>query len=232
MNHENGQYYTQFKSFCKTLTDNLNELEKQLKQFSKKADNNENCITIEGEIDKKLKEIEDLHHTLEDAYTDKNLPSGYPGPELDRRQKELQTFGQKIQSYKDSYKAIYDKKYGTQNIKFSDEDYSQKEEYKGMTTQELLKLEDKKIDQQNEKLEDILVDVKKGQVLAKNANHVLKEQNKKLEQVGTDMDRTDKKMNNVTKKLDRYIARQSTCKMIFILILELAIALGCYLVLW
>ena len=232
MDTENGKYYTQFKEFCQNLIKTEKDIEKKLDEFSAKADTNDNTISLETALSNQLKSFQELHRTLNNAYTGNNIPAGYPSPELDKRQKEIQKFGFKLKSLQDSYDAIYSKKYGTSKLNFITEDYSKKEEYKNMTPEELLQLEKTKLAKQDDKLEDIYLDVKKGTQLAKNANHEIKDQNKKLEQVREDMERTDEKMKKVTGKFERYIAQQSTCKMIIIMIIELVIALLCYLILW
>ena len=77
---------------------------------------------------------------------------------------------------------------------------------------------------QDEKLEEITLDVKKGTQLAKNAGHVMKEQNKQLDQINEDIDRTKERMDTLTGRFERYVAKFSMCKMIFIIVIELAIA--------
>ena len=114
-------------------------------------------------------------------------------------------------------------KYGFKN--FITEDYSQKEEYKNMSNDEMMALEKKRLDKQEERLDEICVDVKKGQVLAKNAGKVMKEQNKKLDQINEDIERTDERMNTLTGRFEKYVAGTSMCKMIFIMIIEIVIGI-------
>ena len=124
--------------------------------------------------------------------------------------------------------------YENERYKFKDEiteDYTQKEEYKYMSRGELMALEKKKLNNQDEQLESITLDVKKNTELAKHTKHVLKEQNKKMEQITEDMERTQEKMDKVTDRFKNYATNMSWCKLIFIMIIEFGIALVAYILL-
>ena len=112
-----------------------------------------------------------------------------------------------------------------------DEDYTQKEEYKYLNSQELMKLQKNKIKNQDEQIENITLDVKKNTQLAKQTKHVIKEQNEKLEQINEDIDRTHEKMSNLTERFKKYASGQSWCKLTIIIILELTIAFVSYFLL-
>lgn len=231
MDSENGEYYTQYKKFCEELNSKQKDIEKKLKDFSSKTNSNENTTTVENSIKEQIKSYQELQSKLSYLYSGSKAPA-IPKKELEKRQGEIQKFGFVVKSLQDSFDATYKQKYGTSNLNFITEDYSQKEEYKNMSPEELLALQKTKLTKQDDKLEDIYLDVKKGTQLAKNANHEIKEQNKKLEQLNDDMERTDEKMKKVTGKFEKFVAQQSSCKMIIIMIIELVIALGCYLLLW
>jgi len=153
-----------------------------------------------------------------------------PSIVIESRQKEIHTFGIHYEEMEKAFKSIQENKY-----KFKGEiteDYSKKEEYKNMSTQEMMLLQKRKLNDQDKQLEDITLDVKKGTVLAQNAGHVIKEQNKQLDQINEDIDRTKDRMNTLTARFERYVAKYSVCKMIIILIIELAIAVVCGLLLF
>ena len=232
MDSENNKYYFEYKKFCDELNSIQKVIEDYLKDFSIKTKEGDNTTTVENSIKEKIKSYQELQSKLSYLYSGSKAPAEISGAELVKRQKEIQKFGFVVKSLQDSFDATYKQKYGTSNLNFITEDYSQKEEYKNMSPEELLALEKTKLTKQDDKLEDIYLDVKKGTQLAKNANHEIKEQNKKLEQLNDDMERTDEKMKKVTGKFEKFVAHQSSCKMIIIMIIELAIALGCYLLLW
>ena len=68
--------------------------------------------------------------------------------------------------------------------------------------------------------------------LAVNVKHVLKVQKKKLEEINEDMDRTNEKMNKLPDRFKNYASNLSWCKIIFVFIIELVIALVAYLLLF
>ena len=140
---------------------------------------------------------------------------------IDERQKEIQKFGINYNDMDKDYKNVEENKYKFKNE--IQEDYSQKEEYKNMTTGELMVVQKNKLKDQDKQIDDITLDVKKGTQLAKNAGHVMQEQNKQLEQMNQDIDRTKDNMNKLTGRFESYVAKFSMCKMITILIIELII---------
>ena len=121
-----------------------------------------------------------------------------------------------------SFVNIGDDKYRFKN--FITEDYNDKEEYQGKSTEELMAMEKKKLEQQDNRLEEITLDVKKGTQLAKNAAHVIEEQNKQLDVITEDIERTDERMKTLTGRFENYIAKFSVCKLIIALIIEMVIA--------
>ena len=103
------------------------------------------------------------------------------------------------------------------------EDYRNKEEYKNMGVGELMEVQDKKLQEQEDHLGEIIQDVKKGDVMAKNLTHELKDQNKKIEVVNEDMDRVDSRMNKITKRFQTYVAKSSVCCLGSVLALDIVI---------
>lgn len=223
-------YYTEYRDFCRELDDIQKTIKNELLAYKSKMNNDSVTIDIEKNIKNLLQHYNELKNNLSEAYSGRNAPSGYPLKELDKRQKEIQQFGFNYEKLQKEYKSLENEKYRFKGE--INEDYSQKEEYKYLNTGELLTLEKNKLNNQDEKLESITLDVKKNTQLAKYTGHVLKEQNKKLEQINEDIDRTEEKMNKLTNRFKTYASNLSWCKLIFIILIELAIGLVAYLVLF
>lgn len=226
-----SEYYSQFNSKIseineteKKVRSSLDKLRVQIAQDPKSPTANE-----EGQIRRQINEMKDLTNKLEEAYNNRNVPSGFPGPELDRRQKEIQNIKIRMTGIDQGFQDVLDKKYGFVSTRNYD-GYAESDEMKGMSNSELLQYQKEKIQDQDKQIDEITLDVKKGQVMAKEAGHQLDEQNKQLDQLQEDIDRLDSRMKKASKKFENYVAQQSGCKIIFILILELAAALAIYLV--
>ena len=220
MNSPYKQYYTNYKEYVSQI----NDLEKKIRQgltTFKQQSGKGPTLQIEAEIKDLLKQYKELYTNLETAYSRRNVPGGFPELTIDERQKEIQKFGINYNNMDKDYKNVEENKYKFKNE--IQEDYSQKEEYKNMTTGELMVVQKNKLKDQDKQIDDITLDVKKGTQLAKNAGHVMKEQNKQLEQMNQDIDRTKDNMNKLTGRFESYVAKFSMCKMITILIIELII---------
>ena len=220
MNSPYKQYYTNYKEYVAQI----NDLEKKIRQgltTFKQQSGKGPTLQIEAEIKDLLKQYKELYTNLETAYSRRNVPGGFPELTIDERQKEIQKFGINYNDMDKDYKNVEENKYKFKNE--IQEDYSQKEEYKNMTTGELMVVQKNKLKDQDKQIDDIVLDVKKGTQLAKNAGHVMKEQNKQLEQMNQDIDRTKDNMNKLTGRFESYVAKFSMCKMITILIIELII---------
>lgn len=220
MNSPYKQYYTNYKEYVAQI----NDLEKKIRQgltTFKQQSGKGPTLQIEAEIKDLLKQYKELYTNLETAYSRRNVPGGFPELTIDERQKEIQKFGINYNDMDKDYKNVEENKYKFKNE--IQEDYSQKEEYKNMTTGELMVVQKNKLKDQDKQIDDITLDVKKGTQLAKNAGHVMKEQNKQLEQMNQDIDRTKDNMNKLTGRFESYVAKFSMCKMITILIIELII---------
>jgi hypothetical protein len=220
MNSPYKQYYTNYKEYVTQI----NDLEKKIRQgltTFKQQSGKGPTLQIEAEIKDLLKQYKELYTNLETAYSRRNVPGGFPELTIDERQKEIQKFGINYNDMDKDYKNVEENKYKFKNE--IQEDYSQKEEYKNMTTGELMVVQKNKLKDQDKQIDDITLDVKKGTQLAKNAGHVMKEQNKQLEQMNQDIDRTKDNMNKLTGRFESYVAKFSMCKMITILIIELII---------
>ena len=76
---------------------------------------------------------------------------------------------------------------------------------------ELMQLQENKLKEQDDQIDDIIVDVKKGTVLADNLEHEAKDQSKKIVQVNEDMDMVDNRMKKLTKRFQNYVKNSSYC---------------------
>ena len=223
-------YYTEYRSILKDLEGIEKKIKTELVEYKKKMNDGRITIEMENSIKGMLKQYKDKKDNLTEAYSSRNVPSGFPFAELDKRQKEIQQLGFNYDNLTKEYKEIENDRY-----KFKggiEEDYSKKEEYKFMNRDELLTLQKNKLNKQDEQIEDITIDVKKNTQLAKNAKHVLKEQNQKLEQINEDIDRTKEKMDKLTDRFKNYASSISWCKLIIIILIEFIIALVSYLLLF
>ena len=226
---EKKNYYTQYRDYCIDLSDTEKKISEAMTSYKQKIKDGGLTIEIENNIKKLLQYYKTTQNSLNDAYSYRNVPSGYPQKELDRRQKEIQQFGFNYERMLKEFKNCENERYKFKNV--ITEDYNEKEEYKYMSREELQALQKDKITAQDEKLESITLDVKKNTELAKHTKHVLKDQAKKMEQINEDMERTQDKMNKVTDRFKNYASNMSWCKLIVIMIIEFIIALVAYILL-
>ena len=75
-----------------------------------------------------------------------------------------------------------------------------------------MKLEKRKLKIQDERMDEIIFDVKKGTILAKNSWHVMKEQNNQLAHIIGDIDRIKDRMNTLSGRFEKYKASYSMLK--------------------
>ena len=189
---------------------------------------NSNTISIESEIERDIKNFKDMCNQLDNAYSNRNAPSQIPFSELDRRQKQIQKLSLDIQEMEKSFKGIQNQKYSFKGS--VPENYQQTEEMKSMSNSELLQYQKDKIKEQDKIIDDITLDVKKGRVIAKETGAIITDQNKQLDALQEDIDRLDSRMQRGIKRFENYVAKQSGCCIILVLILELALAVGIYFV--
>ena len=95
-----------------------------------------------------------------------------------------------------------------------------------------MQMQKDKLNEQDDRIEEITLDVKKNTVLAKNVGHVIKEQNKKLDEINVDIDMTDSRMKTLTGRFANYAKSRSWCCLVIILVIELAIAIVAYFLLF
>ena len=217
----NKEYYSNFKQFLTDLTTKENNIRKDLEAFQTAIGNNENTIEIENRINKELKSLKDLTEQLTEAYSSKNAPPNMPEDTLDARQKDIKKFSTTYDELFKNLQKIRDDKYAFKGQ--ITEDYRTKEEYQNMSAQELVHAGREKMNKQDERLDDITKDVKKGRVGIKEFDNQVKEQNKLIEQVNEDMDRVDSRMNKLSKRMLDYIGKSNICYLIIFFLLDAAV---------
>ena len=224
-----SELYINFNALISKHEESVKELRKRVQTYNQAASSGKNTVSIENEIEREIKNFKEFHSQMDNAYSNRNAPSHIPPNELDRRQKEIQKIGINIQELEKSYKAVQTQKYAFKGQ--ANDNYQQTEEMKSMSNSELMQLQKNKINQQDKVIDEVILDVKKGRVLAKEAQHIINDQNKQLDVLQEDIDRLDSRMQRGIKRFENYVAKQSGCCIIIILILELAAAFGIYFLL-
>ena len=212
------QYHTNFKSFISDLTEQDKSLRADLSSFKENIGKGANTIELEKKIKNAMKQFKDLLDKLNEAYLSKNIPGTMADNIVDARQKEIKKFQTAYDEINKDFLALNDDKYSFKGQ--ITEDYKNKEEYKGKSTEELLQVQKSKLNQQNEQIAEITQDAKKGTVLAKNLQHKFQEQTKKINQVNEDMDILDNRMNKLSDRFEKYIDKSSGCCIMFFFFLE------------
>ena len=218
------EFYMNFPGIISKQEEASKEIRKKLSNYQQLVNGGGNTISIESDIDRDIKKYKDMVNQLDNAYSNRNAPSQMPGMELDRRQKEIQKLNIEIQEIEKSFKNLQNKKYAFKATA-DDEAYQQSEEMKSMSNTELHQLQKVKVNEQDKMIDDVILDVKKGRVLAKEAGEIIQEQNKQLDQLQEDIDRLDSRMQRGIKRFENYVSKQSGCCIIIILLLELAAAI-------
>ena len=126
-----------------------------------------------------------------------------------------------VKKFEERFSALQNRKYEFKTDKLDQIDYNEK--YKGVNTKQLLLERDNNIKAQNEHLEDISKNVKKGTVLAKNINAELENQNTQLEYLNDDIDKLDSGMKRTMKKFETYIQETSICRYLLLIFILVAI---------
>ena len=168
--------------------DEIHEIEKninvEIQNYSISIDNKENTIAIENKILDMLSNFKNKWDEVDKAYQNKNVPTLIPNGVRERRQIEVESLNSSIyKKLKERFEALKNKKYSYDFSDFEKKNYNNMEEYKNKSGEQLLKIAENKIDQQNNQLEDIALNAKIGSGYAKEAQHVLSNQNKQLEYI-------------------------------------------------
>lgn len=215
--------YTNYPNYINKLKESEKNIINEITNYQKLSKEGKNTVDFERKISFMLTDFKKSCDKLHSAYSNKNCPSSMSDIVIDSRQKEISEFEISHNKMEKSFNNIQTNKYAYKDR--ITEDYTKKEEYKDMSTGEIMQLQKDKIREQDARLDEITLDVKKGTQLAKNVQNVIKEQNKQLDQMNEDIDRTKEKMNSLTARFENYVAKYSVCKMIIILLIELAIAI-------
>ena len=168
--------------------DEIHDVEKniniEIQNYSKSIDNKENTITIEKKIEDLLNNFKSRWEEVDYAYQNKNVPGMLSNGVRERRQIEIQNLNTSVyKQLKERYEALKSKKYSYDFSEFDKKNYNIMEEYKNKSGEQLIQEAKFKINKQNEQLEDIGLNVKKGNVYAKEAQSMLSNQNTKLEYI-------------------------------------------------
>ena len=94
-----------------------------------------------------------------------------------------------------------------------------KNEYEKMLYQK------KKIEQQDELIDNMIAINKENKQIGKEMTNNLKNQNVQIEKINSDMDRVGSNMNNATNRFDKYLEKTSYCKLYLIIFAQAAIIL-------
>ena len=85
------EFYKRYREFITELSNKEKKIMADLSNYREKAlKGGLSTIDDEKNIKKQLSEFTQKLEKLENAYSNRNAPSGYPPQELDRKQKELQ----------------------------------------------------------------------------------------------------------------------------------------------
>ena len=210
--------YLEYSSIIQKQENNVKNMHKKLSDYDTQVEAGSNTIKMESDIEKELSSYKKAHRELEVAYSNQNAPSQMPPDELDRRQKAIQNLGQNIRELEQNYHKIKDKKYEFRGQR--NNDYQPTEDMKTMTNSELLQYQKVKIQKQDEQLDEIYMDAKKGIVIAKETGKILDEQNKQLDDLQNDMNRLDSKLKRGAQRFADYAGKKSGYCIGIILALE------------
>ena len=211
--------YSEYSTIIQKQENNVKNMHKKLSDYDTEVEAGSNTIQMESEIEKEISNFRKAYKELEEAYSNKNAPIQMPLDELDRRQKQIQNLGQDINELYRNYQKIKDKKYEFKGQR--NKDYQPTEDMKNMTNNELLQYQKVKMKQQDDQIDEIFLNVKKGSVLAKETGKILDEQNKQLDDLQNDMDRLDSKLKKGAKRFADYAAKKSGYCIAFVLVIEL-----------
>ena len=120
-----------------------------------------------------------------------------------------------------TFESLTKRKYEYKIVEGKYENYQLDEQAKNMTNTELLEYQQRKIKDQDQEIEEITGEVKKGKEMGKVIKTNLESQNKLLDDVESGMDNLDSKMSRTKKKFDNYVANSSSCCLTIVIILEI-----------
>jgi len=203
------EHHTKYKEMLENLEKKKKSITASLGEYKKAIKDNKNSLElgnkIKGDLDNCIKVIGEL----KDAYKDENLPNGFPQQQAEKRLAEIKGLEISYEEMSKNYIELTNEKLSFKD--FITEDYRNKEEYQNKSTEQLQQIQKEKLGEQNEIIDNIIVDTKKGTQIAKNIHHEIGEQNKVIGQIGQDMEMVDSRMNKLTKRFNEYTKKSSTC---------------------
>jgi len=223
-----SEFHKNYKKQIEELNKKGSEINTLIETYSKKIDKNENTAQIEIQIQNKINEYKKFQNLFDTAYDTKNVPSGLPKIVCEKRQREISGYSNEVKKFEQRFEGLQSRKYEFKTDKIDQIDYNEK--YKGVHTKQLLLERDNNIKAQNEHLEDISNNVKKGTVLAKNINSELENQNTQLEYLNEDIDKLDSGMKRTMKKFDTYIQETSICRYLLLIFLLVGLFIAEYFI--
>ena len=220
------EIYTNFKGIESQQNEALKKIRDKITNFRNDSKNGKNTISIETDIEREIKNFKDKVRELENGYSDRNAPTTLIDEELERRRQKIQQMSIDIEEIEKTFKSNQNDKY---SFKANLDNYGPTEEVKEMSNDEIMQLNKKKLNEQDDQLGDIIDETVKVKKLNREAQEIIKDQNNELDKMEEDMDKLDSKFQSGIKRFQRYAAKAPTCCIIVILILEI---IGAGLILW
>ena len=223
---EDKEIYRNFKGVESQQNEALKKIRDKITNFRNDSKNGKNTISIETDIEREIKNFKDKVRELENGYSDRNAPTTLIDEELERRRQKIQQMSIDIEEIEKTFQSNQNDKY---SFKANLDNYGPTEEVKEMSNDEIMQLNKKKLNEQDDQLGDIIDETVKVKKLNREAQEIIKDQNNALDKMEEDMDKLDSKFQSGIKRFQRYAAKASTCCIIVILILEI---IGAGLILW
>lgn len=224
--------YKGYKNYVAEINLAEKDINVGLSKLKEKLNANENIYGDSAKLTKMLQDYYDKYQALNIAYKSSNVPPSIPVRELDRRQKEIQTFKSNYDRMRKTLDEAKSQKYAFNKQVFNpNEEYKGDERMQGMSNAELKAYQKDKLQDQNKELERINLEAKKGIVLSNEIKATLKDQDAKIDDLGENIDQWDSGMKKVTKKFENYMVGQKTCCLLIILIIEVGAAIAIYFLL-
>ena len=220
------EIYTNFKGIESQQNEALKKIRDKITNFRNDSKNGKNTISIETDIEREIKNFKDKVRELENGYSDRNAPTTLIDEELERRRQKIQKMSIDIEEIQKTFQSNQNDKY---SFKANLDNYGPTEEVKEMSNDEIMQLNKKKLNEQDDQLGDIIDETVKVKKLNREAQEIIKDQNNELDKMEEDMDKLDSKFQSGIKRFQRYASKAPTCCIIVILILEI---IGAGLILW
>ena len=220
------EIYTNFKGIESQQNEALKKIRDKITNFRNDSKNGKNTISIETDIEREIKNFKDKVRELENGYSDRNAPTTLIDEELERRRQKIQKMSIDIEEIQKTFQSNQNDKY---SFKANLDNYGPTEEVKEMSNDEIMQLNKKKLNEQDDQLGDIIDETVKVKKLNREAQEIIKDQNNALDKMEEDMDKLDSKFQSGIKRFQRYASKAPTCCIIVILILEI---IGAGLILW